>query len=136
MWCTLYNVTNGCRHCCHFTPTNSFCAFKTSLDQHSHEKCQTYEYQIRDITRVDDAVTEIMHAAKDEAAPAATAELSEDSKIEEEEAEVPTEAARETDVQEAKKVDGIHAVFLSKLHSLVRYKIKQARALNLLLSHH
>lgn len=51
----------------------------------------------------DDTVAEIMHAAKDEAAPAA--ELSEDSKSDEEEA--PSEAASETDVQEEDENDGI-----------------------------
>lgn len=63
---------------------------------------------------VDDTVTEIMKAAKDDAA---AAELSEapDSKIEEE-AEVPTEAASEADGKEAD--DGIHTFFffISHIH--------------------
>lgn len=79
---------------------------------------------------VDHAVTEIIHAAKDEAA---AAELSEapDSKLveeeeEEEESEVPTEAATEAaseaDVKEAEEHDGIHSVFLNR-HIHYRYNI-------------
>lgn len=65
---------------------------------------------------VDDTVTEIMQAAKEEAA----AELSEapDSKMEEEEvekeAEVPTEVTHEADVKEAEEHDGIHTAFLNR----------------------
>ena len=56
-----------------------------------------------------------MQAAKDEAAAAAAAAaaLSEapDSKIEEEEAELPTESTSEADVNETEEDDGIHMVF-------------------------
>lgn len=66
------------------------------------------EGRIKQVAWVDDTVTEIMQAAKEEAA-AAAAELSEapDSKMEEE-AEVPSEA----DETEAEEDDGIHTVFL------------------------
>nr|XP_019953442.1 PREDICTED: uncharacterized protein LOC109636263 [Paralichthys olivaceus] len=70
----------------------------------------------REMTQVDHTVAEIMHAAKDEAAPA---QLGGDSKTEEEEeeeeeeeAEVPTDAATETDVHEEEDDDGIsHGLF-------------------------
>lgn len=58
---------------------------------------------------VDDTVTEIMHAAKDEAAAAEELRNTPDSKMEEAvEGEVPTEAANEADVKEAEEHDGIH----------------------------
>lgn len=87
----------------------------TKLDEDVHVK---YPSQIGDMTRVDDAVAEILQAAKDEAAPAA--ELSEDSKTEEEEAEVATAPASETDVHEAEEDDGIH-IFFSYIGTFINH---------------
>lgn len=62
------------------------------------------------MTRVDDTVAETMQAAKEKAV--SDAELSEDSKTQEEEkVEVPTEAAREA--VNTEEDDGIPKVFLS-----------------------
>ena len=73
-------------------------------------KSQRCEERLREVTPVNDTVTEIMHAAKDEAAPALEISEAPDSKMEEEEeeeAEVPTEA----DGKEAEEDDGIHMIF-------------------------
>lgn len=84
---------------------------------------------------VDDTVTEIMHAAKDEAA-AAELRNTPDSKMEEavKEGEVTTEAANEADAKEAEEHDGIHKVFLNR-HIISQIQ-DRLQALNLLLSHH
>lgn len=75
--------------------------------------CKRCQGQIRQVTWVDDTVAEIMHAAKDEAAPAAELSEAPDSKMaEKEEAEVPTEAVNEADVRVAEEDDGIRMVFL------------------------
>lgn len=88
---------------------------------------------------VDDTVTEIMHAAKEEAAAAAQLSNPPDSKMEEKEeavkeGEVPTEAANEADVKEAEEHDGIHTAFHNR-HIISQIQ-DRLQALNLLLSHH
>lgn len=65
------------------------------------------EGRIKQVAWVDDTVTEIMQAAKEEAAAAAELSEAPDSKMEEE-AEVPSEA----DETGAEEDDGIHTVFL------------------------
>lgn len=110
MWCLLYNAMNGHCPCFHFNPIKFLLYLKTSLELHFPVKCHRCEGQIRQVTWVDDTVTEIMRAAKDEAAPAAELSEAPDSKMEEE-AEVSTGAASEADVKEAEEDDGIHTFF-------------------------